>query len=74
MTDQEKIVRLECLLADYVYRYGALPETSRYFVDVSQESDGEFEPSEQVISRSPLVADELHEKHPMINSVFSIVP
>lgn len=63
MTDQEKITRLECLLAEYVHRYGALPETNRYFVDASQTNDGRFEPCEKALSRSPIVVDEVSEKN-----------
>ena len=36
MTDEERIACLERLLADYVLRYGALPEATRYFVDMSR--------------------------------------
>lgn len=36
MTDQEKMARLESLLADYVVRYGALPDTKHYFSEGSR--------------------------------------
>ena len=41
MTDQERIALLEDLLADYVFRYGALREASDYFVDVSRTIAGD---------------------------------